>query len=69
MKCFVIAVWQSKAKQSWVKRNAEALEIDLQNSDNDDAGPYGSSVEKNDRLKVESLQQVSRNIFSAKIST
>lgn len=65
----MIAVWQSKAKQSWVKRNAEALEIDLQNSDNDDAGPYGSSVEKNDRLKVESLQQVSRNIFSAKIST
>lgn len=65
----MIAVWQSKAKQSWVKRNAEALEIDLQNSDNDDAGPYGSSVEKNDRLKVESLQQVSRNIFSAKTST
>lgn len=65
----MIAVWQSKAKQSWVKRNAEALEIDLQNSDNDDAGPYGSSVEKNDRLKVESLQQVSRNLFSAKIST
>lgn len=61
----MIAVWQSKAKQSWVKRNAEALEIDLQNSDNDDAGPYSSSVEKNDRLKVESLQQVS----SAKTST
>lgn len=48
-----------------MKRNAEALEIDLQNSDNDDAGPYSSSVEKNDRLKVESLQQVS----SAKTST
>lgn len=48
---------QFKAKQSWVKRNAEALELDVENSDDDDEASVKMPVEKRELMKVQALQQ------------
>jgi hypothetical protein len=55
---------QSKAEQSWLTRHAEALEIKLQNSDEDEIGP--SSSKKSGLVEVQKLQQVSKCFLAAK---
>ncbi len=55
---------QSKAEQSWLTRHAEALEIKLQNSDEDEMGP--SSSKKSGLVEVQKLQQVSKCFLAAK---
>lgn len=50
--------WQNNAKQSWTKRNAEALELEFEDSDDDDETSVTMPVEKRELMKVQSLQQV-----------
>jgi hypothetical protein len=52
---------QSKAEQSWLTRHAEALEIKLQNSDEDEMGP--SSSKKSGLVEVQKLQQDLHNLL------
>ncbi|CAM6046951.1 unnamed protein product [Sphagnum compactum] len=52
---------QSKAEQSWLTRHAEALEIQLQNSDEDEMGP--SSSKKSGLVEVQKLQQDLHNLL------
>ncbi|CAK9222350.1 unnamed protein product [Sphagnum troendelagicum] len=52
---------QSKAELSWLTRHAEALEIKLQNSDEDEMGP--SSSKKSGLVEVQKLQQDLHNLL------
>ncbi|KAG0624918.1 hypothetical protein M758_2G013800 [Ceratodon purpureus] len=48
---------QNKVKQSWTKRNAEALELELEESDDDEETSVKMPIEKRELMKVQSLQQ------------
>jgi ATP-dependent RNA helicase DDX24/MAK5 len=56
-----LVLLQSKAEQSWLTRHAEALEIKLQNSDEDEMGP--SSSKKSGLVEVQKLQQDLHNLL------
>lgn len=46
-------------KQSWKKRHAEALELDIEESDDDEEAAIKMPLEKRELMRVQSLQQVS----------